>query len=228
MILELKKWQLWFGQDNLKDYRNIDELEKSSMKNFNVQVPCNFEYELQKNGLLGDLYYGDNVFKAQNYEYYHQWYTTKFDCDFENPEIVFKGIDTVSEIFLNGKLLKKTDNMFLEYVIPLTDIKKKGNEIVVHIYPVMDVAKNYEIGAGSFSHIYNSSSLHIRKSPSVYGWDIFPRLLGGGIWKDVVIIKGKKSFFKETYLYTCNILNPSTRPTLILFYKLSGKRLFLL
>ena len=219
MNVELKCWQLWYAEDakNLAYPQTEQELQNSGFQSFPVEAPCNFEYELQKQGVLKDLYVGENVFEAQKYEYYHQWYSTKFDSPFEKTELVFKGIDTIADIFVNGKLIGKADNMFIPHTFVLEDLKAKGNDLIVHIYPALKVAENYNIGAGEFAFDYNWASLPIRKSPQSYGWDIFPRLVGGGLWRKVFLQEYKENELIENYLYTCNL--GTDVATLGLFFK---------
>lgn len=204
-MIELNKWMLWFVDEDNKNYskcKTIKELKRNKYDCFEVKVPCEFENELQKNGYLDDLYFSDNIFCAQKYEYYHQWYSTNFYKTEDDSELILDGIDTIADIFLNGKYLGSTDNKFLEYRFSLKGLQKKLNEIVIHIYPAIKAAYNQDVGMGNYSFDYNISSLSIRKSPCSYGWDIFPRILGGGIWKPVHIKEREKLEFDEAYLYT--------------------------
>lgn len=224
--IKLEQFTLYYA-DRVDEQRfcTSAELEKSGYARFFVCVPCELENELQKQGILPDLYVGDNVFQAQDYEYCHQWYVTRFDCDFKEPMLCFEGIDTISEIYVNGEFIGATDNAFLPYSFPLHGLKKTGNELVVHILPVMEEAQKYEVTAGNFAYIYNHASLHIRKVPSAYGWDIFPRVLGGGIWKDVILKEKDTSVFKELYLYTCGVKNDYSSADVCLYFNLSASDL---
>ncbi|MBQ6979567.1 MAG: hypothetical protein IJQ07_02870 [Clostridia bacterium] len=207
---QILKWQLWFVDDGEKSYfqcKTLRELKRKKYKHFNVEIPCDFENELQKNGYLEDLYYSDNVFKAQKYEYYHQWYVAEFDKTIDMSEIIFNGIDTIADIYLNGKYLGHTENKFLQYRFPINGLQKKKNELVVHIYPVLKETADQDIGMGNYSFDYNYSSLSVRKSPCSYGWDIFPRILGGGIWKSVDIVPKEDVSIEESYLYTRRIID---------------------
>lgn len=219
MVTELKKWMLWFAEDSksLGNPQTEKALQASGFEHFGVKTPCTFEFELQRQGKIKDLYFGENIFDVQNYEYYHQWYSTKFNTPFKKTELVFEGIDTVAEIFVNGKFVGKADNMFLEHKFLLNELEPYDNELIVHIVPALKATENYNIGAGDWAFQYNYSSLPIRKAPESYGWDIFPRLLGGGIWKKVYIQEFKENSLEENYLYTCSVNDDVAK--IGLFYK---------
>ena len=52
---------------------------------------------------------------------------------FANLNLVFHGIDTVSQIYLNGKQILETDNMFTRYNVDVHGILQTENEMVVNI-----------------------------------------------------------------------------------------------
>lgn len=217
--MELRNWTLWYAEDEkgMDKVKSVEDLQEKAYPNFGVETPCIFEAELQKQCVLKDIYFSENIFDVQDYEYYHQWYSTKFNTSFKKTEIVFDGIDTVADIFVNGVWIGRVDNMFLQHKFVLENLKEEDNELVVHIYPALKAAEGYNIGAGEFAFTYNWASLPIRKAPCSYGWDIFPRLVGGGIWKKVYIQEYQENALEESYLYTCNIGEDVAQ--LGLFYK---------
>ncbi|HOA79427.1 MAG TPA: glycoside hydrolase family 2 protein, partial [Bacilli bacterium] len=84
-------------------------------------VPTSVYYELLRRGMIADPYYGDNdrAFLALMEEDYT--YRKRFFIDEEQLKktinLVFLGIDTISEIFLNGLLIERTFNMHRRYRI---------------------------------------------------------------------------------------------------------------
>ena len=168
-------------------------------------VPGNFELDFQKAGIIGDLFSGTEVLKLQQYEDLHLWYCIKFNVeDIENEKFFcFEGIDTVSDIYLNGKKIGHTDNMLIPHNIMADNLKRGENQLVVHIIPAYLESRKYEIDAGCFSNLpYNADSLHIRKAAHMYGWDIMPRIMSGGLWRSVYLCEQEKYRIKELYIYT--------------------------
>ena len=172
-------------------------------------VPGNFERDLERAGRIPDPYFGMNTLKMQELENLHLWYCKTFiwsgEAD-ENTYLHFDGIDTVAEIYVNGELMRKVSNMFLPYDIPVPALRSGENEIVVHIIPAVIASRDYDIPVSSNAQTYNYESLYIRKAASMYGWDIMPRIVSGGIWKPVSVIQKKPDRLEDVFLYT-NALN---------------------
>lgn len=203
-------WQLYIAE-NSAVVANIEpktkkELDASGYMCINGTVPGNFELDLEREGLIDEIFMGTNPLKLQELENRHLWYARTFECELEDTSdtfLVLEGVDTFSEIHLNGRLFATTDNMLIPYEFEVKDYLKKGeNEIVVHIKPTAIESRKYPSGAGAFNHNkYNAESLTIRKAPHMYGWDIMPRALSGGIWRSVTLIKKPADRLEELYLY---------------------------
>lgn len=138
-----------------------------------------------------DPFYSTNILESQDRENQHVYYATTFSyagpAD-ENTLLCFDGVDSLSEIYLNGQLAGTTDNMLIPHEIPVGHLLRQGgNELVVHFYPPCIVARQYEITPDNYAIKYSYEALHIRKAPHMYGWDITPRIVDCGIWKDVEI-----------------------------------------
>lgn len=88
--------------------------------------------------------------------------------------LVFEGLDTHASITLNGELLRKTDNMFLEYRIDVTDkLKPSANTLEILFESTFLVGKALEKQQGFKNLFWNgdSSRMNVRKVPCHYGWD---------------------------------------------------------
>lgn len=173
-------------------------------------VPGNFELDMQSAGLLEDVFFGTSPLKLQELENRHLWYVRTFDFagDASAAYLRFDGIDTISEIYLNGNCIGTTDNMFIPHEIKVQGIRQGENELVVHIKPVCIEARKLKMDADVFVHNpYNAGSLMVRKAAHSYGWDIFPRCITGGIWRDCFVIEKKKDYLDEIYITTCTLNN---------------------
>ena len=40
--------------------------------------------------------------------------------------MILEGLDTYADIYLNGSLLERTDNMFVGYTLPVKEVLRKG------------------------------------------------------------------------------------------------------
>ena len=168
-------------------------------------VPGNFELDMMRAGLLCDLYYADNILKAQELENRHLWYAAEFTtsprsgCD---TVLTLEGIDTAAEIFLDGELIGTSEDMFLPFTHKLRDTAPQKHGLVVHIIPALIWARRFTLPASCEPHPFNGDSLKIRKAPYMFGWDIMPRIVSAGLWKPVHIDYLPKDRIENVFLYT--------------------------
>lgn len=205
------KWRLFFEENcNLKgaEIGSVSSLLNSGFKNIEAIVPGNYELDLMEKGIIEDVFFGLNPLDSWKRENLHFWYATEFDFNDEGEySLCFEGIDTFADIYLNGSLIGKTENMFIPYSFDV-NLNKGKNELVVHIKPTFLYSRENPIDAGSIIHqFYNAESLNIRKAAHMFGWDIMPRILSAGIWKSVALVKKKNECIKEAYLRTVNIID---------------------
>lgn len=229
-------WKLFYAENrNVRNMKETISTEADAARLIysavDARVPGNFEQDLARAGLIDDPYFGMNTLALQKLENLHLWYCRTFDYDGEADEntcLRFEGIDTVAEIYVNGSLVRKVSNMFLTYEIPVEDVLVRGkNEIVVHIIPAVIAARDpeYRIPASARAMRYNTESLYIRKAPSMYGWDIMPRVVSAGIWKPVSLIQKKPDRIDDVFLYATHANTESAH--LDLLYQLTVDRDFL-
>ena len=107
-------------------------------------VPGNFEIDLQRAGRLEDPFFGQNVLKMQKLEAMHMFYGRRFEYHptaGTTPVLTFEGLDTVAEIFLNGRRVGQCENMLIAQTFELDDLRDGENELVVHIFPACIAAR---------------------------------------------------------------------------------------
>ncbi len=189
-------------------FSNEKELILAGFMHIEAQIPGNFELDMQRNGLLDDIFFGTNPLNLQELENRHLWYVKHFPYNGEmvNPHLIFYGIDTFADIYLNGEKIARSDNMFLPCEVSVEGRLKAENELMVHIFPTFIESRklNFGFDVNSYLH-YNAESLMLRKAAHSYGWDIMPRIVSGGIWKSVELFDAPEEAFNEFYLYTLDI-----------------------
>ncbi|OGU72021.1 MAG: hypothetical protein A2V93_03240, partial [Ignavibacteria bacterium RBG_16_34_14] len=118
-------------------------------------------------------------------------YQTEFDFIYDtenNVSLVFEGLDTICEIYLNDVKLGDTDNMFLSYRFDIKSILKPSDNLLKLIFksPVK-YAFQQEEKYGKLPVALNSSRVYIRKAQYSFGWDWGPSFPTSGIWRNVYI-----------------------------------------
>ena len=204
------QWTLYITDDKTyqlekTELRTEKDLIKCGFECVDAAVPGNYELDLQRAGLLPDLFFGENALLAQEYEDHHLWYVNRFRYDGfkDNIWLHFDGIDTFSEVYLNGIHIGSTDNMLIAYEFLADCLLRGENELVVHIRPAALEARKMTLEAGAAVFLpYNADSLAVRKAAHMYGWDIMPRILSGGLWRSVYLAEKLENRIDDLYLYT--------------------------
>lgn len=206
----LDNWKLAYAANsyvvkNAFSPKKVSEIEDSDVAKIPASVPGNFELDLMKNGLLEDLYVGENILKSQALEGMHVWYYTEVQLESsENKLLCFDGIDTVAEVFIGGVSVLCAENMFLEYEVPLS-LPDGKYDLVVHITPACVAERKYKLPAMCRSLKYQRGGLSLRKAAYMYGWDIMPRIVSAGLWREVYIKETPETYIDDVFIYTSSI-----------------------
>lgn len=202
------KWKLYFRPQENSSFTTAEELEKQGIKSISANVPGNVELDLSAAGLLpADLFMGMNITEAEKFECYEWWYSKTFIPEFckdsERAVLHFGGVDCLAEYYLNGTKIGESQNMFLENDFDITEKLQYGkeNSLLIHIksstYSINEIPTDINILAYSWHDTYLSA--HVRKAQHSYGWDIMPRAVSAGIWRDVSLKYEPKCGFIFTH-----------------------------
>ena len=128
-------WKIAFkdgfaAEDN---YKTVEEIENAGLQIIKGTVPGTFLGDLVASGLEKEFFCSDNIVNIKKYDNYNVWYFGRLQA-FNHAYIEFQGIDSVSEIYVNGILTLKTRNRFERYIVS-ENLVDGDNEIVIHIYP---------------------------------------------------------------------------------------------
>ena len=175
-------------------------------------VPGCVELDLMRLEMLPDPYYGMNEVRAQRLEEKEWTYRKEFNFShdtgaFDAVEIVFQGVDTFSEIYLNGRYVGKTENMFIPHRFSIEDQILKGRNLLeVRLESTIRVARRLEKNsADNLGYCCESAFPYIRKAHFSSGWDWCPRLLQTGIWRPVYIEAGKVAAIRDPFFHTTEL-----------------------
>ena len=104
---------------------------------YSATVPGCVHTDLLKNKLIEDPFYRDNEQKLQwigktDWEYQTTFNVTPEILARNNIELVFEGLDTYANVFLNGASLLNADNMFRTWRADCKRLLKAGRQHVTH------------------------------------------------------------------------------------------------
>lgn len=178
-----------------------------------ASVPGDITNDLHRAGVIEDPFFGLNhlhlkAWLDKNYVYAAEFSLESLPKKDEDIFISFGGIDLFSDIYLNGELLGKTDNMFKKYVYDIGKIVRKGkNAVEVRMRSTTKFMEGLD--TKDYFGVFNVQRILIRKEQCCFGWDWSPNIPGYGIWQDVFVYIENKAKITDVH-YTANSLGEAT------------------
>ena len=121
-------------------------------------------------------------------------------------------MDTLATVWLNGQIIERLENMLIPHRIDLTGRLQPGeNALVIGIDSTVLAARDRPVDPGEFAMENNWESLGIRKAAHGFGWDIMPRVVSAGLWRDVYFEVIPPTRFRRVYLATTSV-DPLSAP----------------
>ncbi|XP_059478793.1 beta-mannosidase [Neocloeon triangulifer] len=145
----------------------------------------------------------DSEFYYRFNDHLHRWvgletwtYSRQFTVPAEltakkQINLVFEGIDTYGQIFINNEVPVTVDNMFVRYVIPFT--LQTVNTITVVLPSTVEYAANRSattfVAPACVVPEYQGEchANQVRKMQASFSWDWGPAFPSAGIWKNVYV-----------------------------------------
>jgi len=160
---------------------------------YKTSVPASVYNDLINNGQLEDPYYRDNELKALKLIENDFTYRTSFTADgmenYDKVMLVFEGIDTLADIYINDSFLAAVNNMHRTWQFDIKSFLKADNklELVLHSPTKFIEAENEKDPILGQEDAMRGMA-YLRKAHCMFGWDWGPRLPDAGIWKPVKLI----------------------------------------
>ena len=167
-------------------------------------VPGNCQLDLYRAGLMPDPFFGDNYYQYVPLEHCGWVYERDFTFEGAAPEesvwLRFDGIDTIADVFLNGTCVGHTEDMFVEHEFDVTGVIAPGvNRLLVHIFSSVNYARGQDYPVAMQEDAGRTQIPYLRRPAHSFGWDIFPRMMTAGLWRDVTLVTKSPARFTEVY-----------------------------
>ncbi|MCX8170874.1 MAG: hypothetical protein N3E47_02720 [Candidatus Bathyarchaeota archaeon] len=203
------EWDLAYFPEGGVEPEKIVESDGNILDWMKARVPGNCQLDLIREGKLPDPFVGLNTRRFREQEFYEWWYRKKFtlkdDLRGKKLELLFEGVDTFGTIWLNGRLIGETKNMFIPCSFDVTNDVKFGEEniLLIRIRSTDLYVRGKDLN-GTFDVMNSYERLWARKAAHSFGWDICPRIVTTGLWRPVKIVPHKTPeiidfFFQVTY-----------------------------
>ena len=196
-------------ENSALDSLSYEEMNIVPDKFYSATVPGTIHTDLLNNNLIEDPFYSDNEKRLQwiaNYDWVYQKEFIFNNKDGEKYNLVFDGLDTIADIYLNDTLIGQTKNMFVQYKIAVPNKLKNGkNKLKVLFRSPNKFSEDEEFKYTKLPVALKSSRVYIRKAQYSFGWDWGPVFTTSGIWKDVYLEKINKAEIENVGFNTLSI-----------------------
>jgi beta-mannosidase len=176
------------------EFRQLVQGQTTEMTTWRpAQVPGDVHLDLLRNKLIPDPFFRRNEAKLQwiedaTWEYRDAIAATPQMLAYRHIDLVFRGLDTYADVYVNGKLVLSADNMFRAWRVDVKpDLKPGVNALRVVFHPVGPQMKTLKDADKFASVTHEPGKNYIRKAAYEFGWDWAPRFVTSGIWRPVCL-----------------------------------------
>nr|MCU0395437.1 hypothetical protein [Chitinophagaceae bacterium] len=157
-------------------------------------VPGTVHTDLMQHGLIGDPFTGNNEKAVQwvgeaDWEYRTRFSLSAAQLQARHLQLVFEGLDTYAEVWLNGRMVLQANNMFRQWRINLKPWAKAENQLEIRFRPARRVVDSLA-RANRPLVVPDHNRAYARKAQYHFGWDWGPTLITAGIWRSVFMEAG--------------------------------------
>lgn len=175
-------------------------------------VPGCVQMDLMALGQLPDPFYRMDEHYCHELENKEWVYKRTFEFegfDYDEARLVFEGIDTLADVYLNSVYLGRAEDMFIPYSYDVSDILMKGENIIeVRFESATKAIKAMERNSPvRFASSCDSARPYIRKAQYEFGWDWGPRIVQTGLWRPVHLDLIKCAKIENAFFYTEKLEN---------------------
>jgi len=202
-------------------YREISDnwtfQQVKGQHNGEATVPGTIHTDLLKNGAIDDPFYRVNEKDQQwidkeDWVYQTNLFISTDEMARDNIYLVFEGLDTYADVYINDQLILEADNMFRTWEVDVKQFVSQGdNELRVYLHsPIKKGLALLEAANYAYPAINDQSengglgdkkvSIFTRKAGYHYGWDWGPRFVTSGLWRPVVLKSWNSHRIKDVFI----------------------------
>jgi beta-mannosidase len=214
-------WSLTYG---LQQPANDAAAPPAQWPAIPAQVPGNVELDLVTAGVIPDPSVANNIYRLREYEGHEWWYQRTFDAPYLEPgqraELVFVGLDCIADVWVNDAWVGHADNMLIPWRFDISELLHNAQPgsactLAVRIHSAVLAGRDPAPEPLNSAFSTNWESINVRKAPHMYGWDIMPRAVSAGLWRDVYLEIIPPTHWRAVYWTTLQT-NPAERSATVL------------
>lgn len=161
-----------------------------------VGIPGTVLSGLLEAGKLEDPYYRENEYAARELLAKDYVFETDFAASDEQIRrrhcvLVCEGLDTLADVYLNGRLIGKAGNMHRTWRFDCKEALQRENHLRIYFHSALTYIREREQTPGKEISFEATGCIlgnqFIRKAHSMFGWDWGAQLPDIGIWRDLYL-----------------------------------------
>ncbi|MDR2403081.1 MAG: glycoside hydrolase family 2 protein [Spirochaetaceae bacterium] len=172
-----------------------------------AKVPGSVYSDLLNNKKTEDPFWRNNEDKAlalmeNDFEYVNSFAVSQSMLNCDRIVLRCEGLDTLAELYLNGTLLGRADNMHRIWEFDVKkNLKKDENSLrILFRSPTQFIREaDKKLKADGSSDCMDGFP-QLRKAHCMFGWDWGPRLPDAGIWRDIKLLGIKVARIDSVYI----------------------------
>ena len=175
-----------------------------------ASVPGNVRADLARAGRLPDLTVGSQFQASRWVDGYCWWFARNWTLDpqpGQRVHLVLRGVDYISDLFLNGQWLGPHEGMFSTQMHDITQLAGQDNLLAIRILGANYLPRDR---SSSWEKLLNRIEARLGGMPGAFpdrrdtlkcqmsfGWDFAPPLRAMGIWDDVYALVSGSAWLRE-------------------------------
>ena len=194
-----------------RELKESFEIRVSGTDNwYEMSVPGSAMDTLVKEGVLPDPYYGENEYEVReffrnDFDIRGHFTVSQEEFSSEHMLLVFHGIDTVADLYLNGHKLGHTENMHRRFSFSIKEWAKEGENLLeLYLASPLKFIEDYKPEKGREIHMCNTGTMpgsqYLRKPHCMFGWDWGPQLPDAGIFRKIELVTYEKARLLDTLI----------------------------
>lgn len=191
-----------------------------------AKVPGDVHSTLLAAGLIADPFWGTQAEDCRWVEDQKWIYETSFS--FEGvwgtsglARLVFHGLDTFAEVFVNGRSVGRSANMLVAQEFEVTEVLVVGDN---HLRVVIDPVKDHVPAEPDprLWYSYDRDRVWARKAQFGWRWDWGPRLVTAGLWREVELVLPHRAEIASTFFRTLEVTHGLARVSVAVEARIHG------
>ncbi|MFT7588396.1 MAG: beta-mannosidase [Limisphaerales bacterium] len=121
-----------------------------------------------------------------------------------HQELVFTGLDTYADVYLNDQLILQADNMFREWPVNIEGKLINGTNKIKVVFKAPEKLEGEKVNK-KVGQLPGGSRVYSRKAQYHYGWDWGPKYITAGLYKNAFIRTWNDARITDVYYETISI-----------------------